>query len=498
MNPASAPSRPLVRAAAIALLAATVSLLRFTPAFVLWRGLGIPAAASDPALNRAADMLGQLRHPLAFAASPNNRVIEWRLLFPVLGHALALPGWLYLALPHLGCLLVLTLVACLLLRRGAGTLEALAATILVATCSWFFVATAWLGYFDSWYILALVAVVFAPRGVMLAAVLLAPWVDERFVLTLPLCLLLRDRCLAVPESVWPPRGRWSDAGAAVLALLPWILIRLGAQLVHRDAVSGAYLQAMTPGANAPFYLSGLWQGLRWAWVPLLAGLAVEWRARGRAGALLLLGLALTLAVNLLAANDLSRSASALVPAVVAGVVLFGLRQPRLLLPLLLSACALNLLFPAEHVVGSWTEEIHPLTVELEHARHPPPALDPDYYTHAAAELNDRGDPRRAIELLDVALQLNPGAAAAYADRAVSYYKLGRLNEARADADHAVQLRPGFFEALYNRAVIRAGAGDFRGAADDLAAALRVAPPGWLGQMSAEALLSSWRARAGAP
>jgi tetratricopeptide (TPR) repeat protein len=494
LNPASAPSRPLVRAAAIALLAATVSLLRFTPAFVLWRGLGIPAAAPDPALNRAADILGQLRHPLAFAASPNNRVIEWRLLFPVLGHALALPGWLYLALPHLGCLLVLTLVACLFLRHGAGTLEAFAATTLVATCSWFFVSMAWLGYFDSWYILALVAVVFAPRRVMLAAILLAPWVDERFVLTLPLCLLLRDHCLAATEPVRSPGERWGEAGAAALALLPWILTRGGAQLVHRDAVSGAYLQAMTPGANAPFYLSGLWQGLRWAWVPVLAGLAIVWRAGGRTFALLLLGLLLTLAVNLLAANDLSRSASVLVPAVVAGVVLFGLRQPRRLRPLLLSACALNLLFPAEHVVGSWTEEIHPLTVELEHARHPPPALDPDYYTHAAAALNDGGDPRRAIELLDIALQLDPGDAAAYVNRAVSYYKLGRLNEARADADQAVQLRPGFFEALYNRAIIRAGTGDFHGAGDDLAAALRVAPAGWPGRSAAAALLASWRAR----
>ncbi len=498
MNPASAPSRPLLRAAAIALLAATVSLLRFTPAFGLWRGLGVPAAASDPALNRAIDTLGQLRHPLAFVASPNNRVIEWRLFFPLVGHALALPPGLYLALPHLGCLLVLTLVACLLLRQGATAAEALTATILAATTSWFFVSAAWLGYFDSWYILGLLVTVFAERWWMVAAVLVTPWIDERFVLALPLCLLLRDRFLAATEAPRSPRERWREAGVAAAALLPWVLIRLGAYAAHHDSVTGAYVQDMKPGANAPFYLLGLWEGLRWAWVPLLAALALEGRAEGRPFAVLLLVLALTLAASLAVASDLSRSVSTLVPALVLGVLLLGRRRPRLLPPVLFLACALNLLFPAEHVVAGWTERINPLPVELEHARHPPPALDPDYYTHAGAALNDRGDPRGAIDFLDTAIQLDANDAVAYLDRAVSYYRLGLLPQARADADRAVELRPGFFEALYNRAVIRDALGDVRGAADDMAAALQLAPAAWPLRAQAEAAARTFRPRAGPP
>jgi tetratricopeptide (TPR) repeat protein len=159
---------------------------------------------------------------------------------------------------------------------------------------------------------------------------------------------------------------------------------------------------------------------------------------------------------------------------------------------------LNLLFPAEHVVSGWTERINPLPVELEHAGHPPPALDPDYYTHAGAALNDRGDPQGAINFLDTAIQLDPGAAAAYLDRAVSYYKLGRLPQARADADRAVQLRPGFFEAFFNRAVIRDALGDLRGAGDDMAAALRLAPPDWPQRAQAEAAARAFRDRAGRP
>jgi len=496
LNPVSIAPRSWIRAAGLALLAASVSLLRFTPAFVLWRGLGVPAASSDPALNRAADALGQLRHPLTFVASPNNRVIAWRLFFPLLGHGLALPAALYLALPHLGCLLVLILVARLALLRGLGSGPALAASILVATCSWFFVSTAWLAYFDSWYVLGLLLAVFAPRRAMLAAILVTPWIDERFVLTLPLCLILRAGAAADPARA--ARERWREAGWAAAALLPWALIRLGAYAFQRDAVSGAYARDLTPGANTPYYLLGLWEGLRWAWVPLVAGLALGWRRGRRAGSVLILAVVLTAALNLLIANDLSRSVSTLVPAVVVGILLVGREMPRLLPRMLYAAAALNLMVPAEHVVASWTEPIRPFPVEIDHARHPPPALDPLYYIQAAAALNDRGDARGAIDYLDVALQLDPRQAAAYAHRAVAYYRRGRLERARADADRAVALRPGFPEALYNRAIIRAGGHDFAGARADLEAALRAAPAAWPARAQAESLAAAWRDRAAAP
>lgn len=452
-----------LRVAGIALLAAVVSLLRFTPSFVLWRGLNIPAAASDPALNRAGDALGQLLHPFAYHASANNRVIAWRLFFPVVGHGLALPPWLYLALPHLGCLLVLLFIARLLLRRGLPAGEVLAATTLAATCSWFFISTAWLAYFDSWYILGLLLVVFASPGEMLAAIVVTPWIDERFVLTLPLCLILRDRALAALGSPRSGRERGREALGCAAALLPWVLIRLVAYLGHYDAVSGAYVQDMTPGANGPFYLRGLWYGLRWGWVPVLAWLALEWRAGARAFVTVLLALGLTLAVNLLAANDLSRSVSVVVPAMILGVLLIHQRCPGPLRWVLFLACALNVIFPAKHVVSTWTEDISAFPTELDRARHPPAVLDPAYY--------------------------------AYSNDAVSFYKQGRFPEALANADRAVQLHPDFPDALYNRAVIRAASGNDAGAVSDVTEALRMAPANWPARATGEAFLAALRARA---
>ena len=342
----------------------------------------------------------------------------------------------------------------------------MAGTTLAATCSWFFVSTAWLAYFDSWYILGLLVAVFASPGEMAAAVLLTPWIDERFVLALPLCLVLRDRLAAAEGPPRSPRERWGAAALAALALLPWILVRLGAYAARHDAVSGAYLHAMTPGANLPFYPRGLWYGLRWAWAPLLAWLALERRASARAWMVLVLALGLTLAAVLLAADDLSRSVSSVLPAVVVGILLLHRRFPVALRRGLWVAAALNLLFPASHAVANWTEPIRPFPVELDRARHPPPALDPEYF---------------------VAL-----------GQAVALFQQGRLPEALAAADRAVQLHPDAPDALYNRAVIRAASGDLAGAASDVTATLRVAPGDWYGRTQALGFQAALRARTAAP
>ena len=51
----------------------------------------------------------------------------------------------------------------------------LALTTLLATCSWFFVSTGWLGYFDSWLILSLLVVTFTrPWLWTVITVLIAP------------------------------------------------------------------------------------------------------------------------------------------------------------------------------------------------------------------------------------------------------------------------------------------------------------------------------------
>ncbi|HVW22184.1 MAG TPA: tetratricopeptide repeat protein [Opitutaceae bacterium] len=479
----------------LALGAAAVSLLAFCPPWGLWRGLGVPAAMHDPALNRAADALRQLAHPFAFDATPNNRVIEWRLFFPLVGRALFLPPKAYLALPQLGCLAALAYAAGVLLRRGVGRAATLAAAVVLATCSWFFVSTGWLGYFDSWYILGLLAAAFAPRGAAVAAVLVCPWIDERFVLALPLALVLRDRDGELFEGARPAAGRRSEIALCAWALLPWLAVRLGAHLAGRDPVTRAYLHAMHPNTRPSFYLLGLWEGLRWGWIAVLAWIGLEWREHGPGAAVWrALVLAAVLGASLFLADDLSRSASAALPAAVLGLLWLHRRRRSAVLPLVSVLAVLNLGFPAEHVVTGWTEPVRPLPAELELARHPPPALDPVVYTEQGGLLNARRDYAGALEQLDIALRLDPGFAPAHSNRAFSLYELGRRQEARAEADRAVALDPHFAAAWLNRGLMREAAGDRSGALGDLERAVREAPADWPQRREAEAEAARLRGR----
>jgi len=98
-----------------------------------------------------------------------------------------------------------------------------------------------------------------------------------------------------------------------------------------------------------------------------------------------------------------------------------------------------------------------------------------------------GDPRLLNELcwlrgtreiqLDVALkdctraiELSENAAAMLDSRAMIYFRLGRVDEARADLDAALKLSPGEAGSLYMRGIIRGRGDDKVGAAADLALA----------------------------
>ena len=75
--------------------------------------------------------------------------------------------------------------------------------IVLGATGWFFASTGWLGYFDGWLVAALLLTTFArDRRTVWLMCLFAPWVDERFIIALPLALYTRW---------W--RGRVSSAGA---------------------------------------------------------------------------------------------------------------------------------------------------------------------------------------------------------------------------------------------------------------------------------------------
>ena len=83
----------------------------FCPRFVLWQGLGIPDAWFNPEVNRAVFALKQIQHPFEPINNVSNEVIRWRLLFPLIAHYLSIPNFIYLMLPHLGCIVVLVWIA---------------------------------------------------------------------------------------------------------------------------------------------------------------------------------------------------------------------------------------------------------------------------------------------------------------------------------------------------------------------------------------------------
>ena len=470
---------PMVRVTGIALLAALISLFRFSPNFLHWLALGTPFTL--PEVARANEALMQLNHPFVRIDDYTNRVIQWRLFFPLLGHLLSLPPKVYLALPHLGCLLVLIFIVRLMRKHGCDGWESFAATTLLATCSWFFVSTGLLAFFDSWYVLGLLLFAFAPDlRVVVATVLITPWIDERFVIMLPLSLALRLEYLG---TFGGPRQRRDDLRELAwlgAALLPWLLIRLGAFFAGHDPVTGSYLRDIPNRqgvVEARYYLLGAWQGIRWAWLLVAAWLVFACREHQRWRWMVLLAFVVSFGISLTIAEDISRSVSTLMPVVVMGILLLKKYRPVRLRPALFAACALNLIFPAEHVVGNNTGPIQYFYAALQNPL-PSGKEAAFYYNQYALILMQQKRMKEALLVLNISIELNPAQAETYVNRTAAYAGLGQLGEALADADHALVLNPGLPSAWRNRGILRSAKGNFSGAFADFGQALRCAPPDW--------------------
>src|ERR1043165_4330377 len=96
-TPTTTPSLLLT---ATALASALLTLCFFTPRYWLWPAAGMPLrdfTAIQPELHRAFFALQQLHDPFQKIDSDVNRVIEWRLLWPILGHYTGLSRSAYFA-----------------------------------------------------------------------------------------------------------------------------------------------------------------------------------------------------------------------------------------------------------------------------------------------------------------------------------------------------------------------------------------------------------------
>ena len=495
-RPTGTPRADLLVSAAASVAAFVVVIVFFAPRFVFWSGIDLdPAEHYPPEFNRAIDTLRQLDHPFVPITNPTNRVINWRLLFPILGHYLHLPPWAFLALPAVGCLFVLGYIAHLVRRESGAWWAPLAAAALVGTTSWFFVSTGWLAYFDSWYVLGLLVAAFGRSKVAAGlACLLTPWVDERFVLTLPLLVVVRGISSRTIEG--GPSAQILTEGLHCFSLVaPYCALRLVALATAHDEGSADHIRSQLANMNGARQVAdGLWSGLRGLWLFVaVAPALLDRRGRAAWAGLLLLAVAATLVANLTVADDLSRSASTILPAAVLGIVLLVRARPSLAGWALAAALAFNLLAPARHVVGGWDEiiQIHPLHEELERLNHPP-LLMANLHLARAAGFAHQAQFSRALAEVETAIKIDPTSTTAQLNRGVLLNNLDRTAEAADCYDAAVRDAPGLPEPRLQRARFRRAHGRLTAARQDLLSAIGLSPAGSPGRAALERELAEIR------
>lgn len=475
------PARPALISLGVAVTAGLLVLFMFTPRFVLWRGMLIDHRLPFPEIHRAHDALEQLQNPWAKSDTPSNAVLSWRLMFPLIWHYGHLPPWAYLAMPFICCPVTLWLVAWLSYRRLQDWRQVWIITALFAALPWYFVSTGWLSYFDSWLMLGLLTVAFVPSRTALAlACLLTPWIDERFILALPVAFPVRLIALRrIEERAW--RSVSLDVAVIVAANMPYLGIRTVAWIQGDAGSSGYVRQYWSEMLAVPVtrFLEGLWSGFRAGW--LLIGAAICFAAQRigwKWGALFAAIVVGSSVASLLIAADMSRTLSIEAPVMLLGAWLWcedKHPKSRYALPAILAA---NLLLPAAHVVWPFTINIRYLYSELDNYRNPPGELQAETYFKMAKDMLAQGNRAGALWGYDLAIRLDRDFPQAYAGRAAVRLEIGEIDQALADLESALQRKPDLADALLMRGSVRRARGEMLAAIEDFHKALASAPPDW--------------------
>lgn len=398
--------------AGMAAIAAVVLALRFSPDWLRFldeareaesvatndlQRRAIDRALVSGAAERGATVLDQKRDLGAIIEDPNHKALRWRLLPPAVGRALGLSDWATLGLAQLGCVaLVLMLVFIGTPRGGSLTGGGLWLALTAGATAPVITSLGWLGYYDSLLALGLLTVAFIrPRGAVIAACLLAPWVDERFVLGFPLALLVRWQQTAHEA----PRT-WLRREAAVPAILTaaFAITRLTLGGTGGSQTIGDYVTTFILGQDVTLSdrLFGAWSGLRVGWLVLAAGFAAagsRTSPKGESRPTLLAGLTLaTAAVGAGSVQDTARAMVLILPVIIWAWLTAAQRWERLWLgagPLLALAA---IMLPAHQVFGRIRTAV------------PPPAEQPADHPLVRAQnnlgyLHDRGEagPRNVAE-----------------------------------------------------------------------------------------------------
>lgn len=327
----------------------------FAPRFILWRQLGQPITGNvvPPEIFRAIFVLKQLENPFIHIDNPGNHVINWRLFFPLLGHYLHIPKSIFFILPHLGVLLTLGTIIHVVNKEGQGRIFSICVAILLATTSWFFTSTGYLLNFDAWVLLGMLVVAFFSSDLLLFfACLCVPWIDERFILALPLCLLVRASYFQ-----WEEEGVLKkvcrDGFVLLIAVLPYVCARVAALMTGADTTSLGYLNSrlVETGISMVLAIEGMFAGLRFVWMLIVIFIVYNFiRKKFFWGGTVLLVSVITAFFQPFIAQDLSRSMFVFVPCGLMAVILMIRQRMVYRTHLVIAIFILNLVNPAVHIM----------------------------------------------------------------------------------------------------------------------------------------------------
>lgn len=411
-----------------------------------------------------ANSLGRYNYPrvesyLAQCADPLRRDIQeamiWRLLPPLVCHALHLPGKTPLAVPWLGIVVATAYVAVLYRRRIDDWRFVAGGTLLFTTTSAILVPLDMPGFNDAWVWLGLLVVAFGESSwAVPLACMLCPWVDERFLIGFPLAWLV-GRYQRGKGWDWP-------ATTEALWLIPYAALRLwlGRNDHAAQAATSHFFATWVPQSRLvlPFVPIGWWMGLRAAWAAIAyAGWTTPrgWRLLG--GATLLM----TGVVSVVLAVDLSRSIAIITPTVLLGCFEYARRAPLKAPTALLAAGVVNLFLPAASVWGPNTEPLCPLPTEMYkwHINQvygggpidtaiSQSILDstPENFVLLSRAYLQGGRFEQSLSAAREALRLRPEYADGYVAAALACRSLSRGDDAVAAAREALRLQPGNAQA----------------------------------------------------
>ena len=343
-------------AAAVSLF---LSLLTLTPRlFIL---LGDPMAGTFE-WDRGMLFIAQVQDPFHAIVEP---ALRWRIAPALLGHVLHLSGYASLIVPWLGLIMALVYATILSEARLQDRLDAMLLVTLLGTLASVQSITMAHGINDGWLLLTMLITAFSQnRWLRLVAAFFGPWVDERYLLSLP----VNAACRLIFPSTPSCHTNWKTLGLEMAGILPYLVIRVGATLIVGDHTSSSFiLQAL---GLTPLYLPnaplGWWFGQRAGWVLVVFAYLAAWRVSGRgAGQWLLLATIAGFGSITLLAADLTRSTNFFFALTCAGAfashhVIGAAHRTKLLL----SLTALNHVLPFAMMTYIWIVPIHSLPFEL--------------------------------------------------------------------------------------------------------------------------------------